>query len=872
MTDNNKKLTTLGLSNRKLGLKAGEKLSISSPSVKQPAAHSANKGRVVVVTKGGKHNPRGGGGGSFSQSSTPSGLTQSEREKRLRAIQDAETAKRRQEERQVEAAYQPAEPVEMQKLEDQPQESNAVAVEEVIVEEVVSDDGVDSEVAAPPAGSRITLASLMRKGKVKNLNSMYRPARPAKKEEPVLAPQPVEQNAVHAKKPAVKEKKEFSYGKKQGYDDLDASESHKPSGGDADKKLSVSQVMMMYGGSGEESGNLGVRRRSLASIRRAREKAKRKMLGDKRSAEKVFREVSIPDFITVQELSSRMAEKTSDVIKALMKLGMMVTVNQSIDADTAELVIGEFGHKVKRVTEAEIESNLLQKIEDVEDSLQSRPPVVTIMGHVDHGKTSLLDALRNTDVAAGEAGGITQHIGAYQVRLENGKMITFLDTPGHEAFTAMRMRGAQVTDIVVLVVAADDGIMQQTVEAISHAKAAQVPIIVAINKIDKPGANSEKVRNELFVHGIVPEEMGGDTMIIEVSAKQKINLDKLEEAILLQADFLELKANPERLAEGAVIESKIDKGRGILATLLVQKGTLNIGDIVVAGTSWGKIRGLVNDKGQSVAKAGPSAPIEIQGLEQAPTAGDEFTVVSNEKAARDLVSFRVERDRQRKLVASKPSSLDVLFRKAGENGLKELPVIIKADVHGSAEAIANSLQKLSTDEIAVKILHNGVGGITESDVTLASASQAIILAFNVRATNQARDLAKTNGIDIKYYSIIYNLVDDIKAAMGGMLSPVTREEILGYADVRQVFDLTKYGKVAGCYVTEGNIKRNANARIIRDNVVIFAGKLKALKRFKEDVREVNSGFECGLSFENYEDIKSGDKIEAYELISEARTL
>lgn len=875
MTENKKKITTLGLSSTKLGLKTGEKLSISTPNVKQSAASGAGKGKVVVVTKGGKSTARSGAVGSSDRAGSVGGLTQSEREKRLRAIKEAELAKKKYEELSQEAKGQAqAAPAQEQQQSEEIRE-DIVAIQSAEIsktqESSSNEEAVASENIEAPI-SRISLDSLMRKGKVKNLNSMYRPPRPAKQEESTIAPPATDLTSGNSKKVNAKDKKDFSYGKKQqNYDDLDTAEPHKPIGNDSDKKISVSQVMMMYG-SGEESGNVGMRRRSLASIRRAREKAKRKMLGEKKIAEKVLREVSIPDFITVQELSSRMAEKTSDVIKALMKLGMMVTVNQSIDADTAELVIGEFGHKVKRVTEAEIESNLLQKIEDVEESLRPRPPVVTIMGHVDHGKTSLLDALRNTDVAAGEAGGITQHIGAYQVRLENDKVITFLDTPGHEAFTAMRMRGAQVTDIVVLVVAADDGIMQQTVEAISHAKAAQVPIIVAINKIDKPGANPEKVKGELFVHGIIPEDMGGDTMIVEVSAKQKINLDKLEEAILLQADFLELKANPDRLSEGAVIESKVDKGRGILATLLVQKGTLNIGDIVVAGTSWGKIRALVNDKGHSVTSANPSTPIEIQGLEQAPTAGDEFTVVANEKAARDLVSFRIERDRQRKLVASKPSSLDVLFRKVGQNGIKELPVIIKADVHGSAEAIATSLQKLSTDEIAVKILYNGVGGITESDVTLASASQAIILAFNVRATNQARDLAKTNGIDIKYYSIIYNLVDDIKAAMGGMLSPVTREELLGYADVRQVFDLTKFGKVAGCYVTEGSIKRNANARIIRDNVVIFDGKLKALKRFKEDVREVNAGFECGLSFENYEDIKAGDKIEAYELISEARTL
>jgi translation initiation factor IF-2 len=611
----------------------------------------------------------------------------------------------------------------------------------------------------------------------------------------------------------------------------------------------------------------------LASIRRAREKAKRKFLGDQhKAAEKIIREVNIPDVITVQELSNRMAEKTADVIKALMKLGLIVTINQVIDADTAELVVTEFGHKVKRVTEHEIETALLQKVEDKLEDLKSRPPVVTVMGHVDHGKTSLLDALRQTDVVAGEAGGITQHIGAYQVTLKDGKLITFLDTPGHEAFTAMRMRGAKVTDIVVLVVAADDGIMQQSIEAINHARAANVPIIVAINKIDKPEANPERVKNDLLSQGLVPESMGGDIMVIEVSAKSKINLDKLEEAILLQAEMLELKASTKRFAEGAVIEAKVDKGRGIVATLLVQRGTLKIGDIVIAGSAWGKIRALINDKGQNINEALPATPVEVLGLEHAPIAGDEFAVVQNEKTARDLVTLRLEREKQKKLIATKAVSLEQLFINAGTDGVKELPVVIKADVQGSVEAIANSLLKLNNQEINVRILHSAVGGITESDVILAGASHAIIIGFNVRPNQQARDLAKQSSVDIRYYSIIYNLVDDVKAAMGGMLSPSIKENVVGYAEIRQVFDLSKFGKIAGCYVVEGMIKRGVMARIVRDSVVVYAGKLKALKRFKDDVKEVNSGFECGMSFENYDDIKVGDRIEAYELTEEARTM
>jgi translation initiation factor IF-2 len=584
------------------------------------------------------------------------------------------------------------------------------------------------------------------------------------------------------------------------------------------------------------------------------------------------REVIVPDFITVGDLANRMAEKAADVIKRLMTLGMMATINQAIDADTAELVISEFGHKIKRVTEADIEADLMQKVTDNPEDLLPRAPVVTIMGHVDHGKTSLLDALRNTDVAAGEAGGITQHIGAYQVKLANNKMISFLDTPGHEAFTAMRMRGAKVTDIVVLVVAADDGIMQQTIEAISHARAAGVVIIVAINKIDKPSADTERVKMELLQHNVVSESMGGDIIIVEVSAKQKIGLEKLEEMILLQADMLELKANPNKPAEGAVIEAKVDKGKGVIATFLVQSGTLRAGDIVVAGSTWGKVRALMNDKSKMVEMAEPSMPIEVWGLESAPIAGDEFLVVPNEKSARDIVELRSERDKQLRHAASKPKSLDVMLKRALDKGIKELPVIIKGDVQGSVEAIAGSLQKLGTNEITVRVLHQAVGGITESDVALATASDAIILGFNVRANAQARDMAKIQGVEIKYYSVIYNLVDDIKAAMGGMLSPIRKENVIGYVEIRDVFDLSKSGRVAGCYVTEGVIKRSAHVRIIRDNVVIYDGKLKALRRFKDDVREVGTNFECGLTFENYDDIKVADKIEVYEVTEQARVL
>ncbi|MFN5381857.1 MAG: translation initiation factor IF-2 [Alphaproteobacteria bacterium] len=868
MVDDKKDNKTLGMKGTKLGVKLGDKLSVNPSAIKPTSNFSSSKGRVVVVTKSAKGHSKPESQSAKPSDSSFSGLTDKERDKRMHAIKMAEQERKFQEEIKRIADVEAA-----QKIAEEDEESGQEAShdfssqgDDVRVTEHTPVRNDNAQVRKPI--QKLDMSALLNKGKVKNLDAMYKAEKPKVEELPEV--QKPAASPAHVKHSAFKPKVEAAPYKKTAAEEEASNVSKKDAFKPAFKKLSVSQLMMVD--SEEGTGNAMSRRRSLASIKRARDKVKRKMMGDQKPQEKLVREVSVPDFITVQDLSGRMAEKAADVIKALMKLGMLVTVNQSIDADTAELVISEFGHKIKRVTEAEIEITLLQKVEDDLALLKPRSPVVTIMGHVDHGKTSLLDALRNTDVVASEAGGITQHIGAYQVTLSDDRSITFLDTPGHEAFTAMRMRGAKVTDIVVLVVAADDGIMQQTVEAISHAKAAQVPIIVAINKIDKPGANSQKVQNELFVHGIIPEEMGGDSIIVEVSAKQKINLDKLEEAILLQAEMLDLKANPDRFAEGAVIEAKVDKGRGVVATLLVQKGALKVGDIVVAGLTWGKIRALINDKGRSVDMALPSAPIEVLGLEQAPTAGDEFTVVTNEKTARDLIALRMEKEKQRKLVASKPASLDSLFKLAKNHGVQSLGVIVKADVQGSLEAITNSLHKLGTDEISVRVLHSAVGGITESDITLATASQSIVIGFNVRANAQARELARVNGIDIKYYSIIYNLVDEIKAAMSGMLSPFVKEEILGYVDVRQVFNLTKYGKIAGCYVTEGIVKRAAHARIIRDNVVIYEGKLKALKRFKDDVKEVNSGFECGLSFENYEDLKVGDKIEIYELTEQNRTL
>ncbi len=609
--------------------------------------------------------------------------------------------------------------------------------------------------------------------------------------------------------------------------------------------------------------------RSLASMRRQREK--RKMAGLEAPQQKVIREVIIPEVITVQELASRLAERGADVIKVLMKMGVMATITQSIDADTAELIATEFGHQVKRVAESDIEIGLHLK-EDDEAQMNPRPPVVTVMGHVDHGKTSLLDALRKTDVVAGEAGGITQHIGAYQVVLHSGDKITFIDTPGHAAFTEMRARGANATDIVVLVVAADDGVKDQTIEAIRHAKAANVPIIVAINKIDKPGADPERVRNMLMQHEIFLEKVGGDILDVEVSAKQGTNLDKLEETILLQAEILDLKANPNRHAEGVIIEAKLERGRGIVATVLVQKGTLKVGDLFVAGAEYGRVRALVDDRGNHITEAGPSVPVEVLGFNGAPLAGDDFVVTNNENQVREISEFRQRRIREAKSALSARGSMEQMFSLIAAGEIKDLPLIIKSDVQGSMEAISGSLAKLATEEVKVNLLHAAVGEITESDVTLAHASHAMIVGFNVRANPQAREAARRDGVDIRYYSIIYDVVDDIKAALGGLLAPTLREKYLGAATIREVFSISKVGKIAGCMVTEGLVKRGAKVRLLRDNIVIHEGSLKTLKRFKDEVKDVREGYECGMAFENYNDIKVGDTIECFEVEEIARTL
>jgi len=620
-------------------------------------------------------------------------------------------------------------------------------------------------------------------------------------------------------------------------------------------KLSVNQVF---------SDGEGGRQRSLAAMKRKQERQRQKAMASQGDREKIVRDVQIPETIVVSELANRMAERVADVVKSLMQMGMMVTQNQSIDADTAELIVSEFGHRVQRVSDADVE-DVIKVEEDSPAELQPRPPVITIMGHVDHGKTSLLDRIRKANVVSGEAGGITQHIGAYQVRTESGAPLTFLDTPGHAAFTSMRARGANVTDIVVLVVAADDAVMPQTIEAINHAKAAKVPMIVAINKIDKPAANPDKVRTDLLQHEVIVEKMSGEVQDVEVSAATGQGLDQLLESIALQAELLDLKANPDRAAEGAVIEAQLDVGRGPVATVLVQRGTLKQGDIFVVGEQWGKVRALINDQGERVKEAGPSVPVEVLGLNGAPEAGDVLNVVQTEAQAREIADYRIQVAKDKRAAAGAATTLDQLLAKAkADENVKELPIVVKADVQGSAEAIVQAMEKIGNDEVRVRVLHYGVGAITESDIGLAEASGAPVMGFNVRANAPARNSANQKGVEIRYYSVIYDLVDDVKAAASGLLGAEIRENFIGYAQIKEVFRVSGVGSVAGCLVTEGVARRSSGVRLLRDDVVIHEGTLKTLKRFKDEVKEVQSGQECGMAFENYDDIRKGDVIEIFE--------
>jgi len=614
------------------------------------------------------------------------------------------------------------------------------------------------------------------------------------------------------------------------------------------------------------------RQRSLASVRRAREREKQRRQDTGAGRDKIARDVVVPEAITVSDLANRMAERAVDVVKYLMKQGQMVRVNDVLDADTAELVVEEFGHIVKRVSESDVEEGFIAE-DDPEESQVTRAPVIAVMGHVDHGKTSLLDALRATDVAAGEAGGITQHIGAYQVQLKGGEKITFLDTPGHAAFSAMRSRGAEATDIVILVVAADDSVKPQTIEAIHHAKAAGTPIIVAVNKCDKPDANPQKVLTDLLQHEIVVEAMSGDVQSVNVSAKKREGLDELTEAINLQAELLDLKANPDRAAEGIVIESQVDKGRGSVATVLVRRGTLKRGDVVVAGSQWGRVRALVNERGQQLDSAEPSVPVEILGLAGAPEPGEVFAVVENEARAREIADYRQRKERQAAgAISGGGASLEQMMARLKQDQTQEMPLLVKADVQGSAEAIKQSLEKLGNDEVRARVIHAAPGGVNESDVLLAKSSGAPVFAFNVRANKQARELAEREGVEIRYYSVIYDVLDDVKNTMEGMLAPEKRENFIGYAEILEVFNITKVGKVAGCRVTEGVVKRGCGVRLLRDDTVLHEGHLKTLKRFKDEVPEVKSGTECGMAFENYDDLQKGDQIECFEVVEIARKL
>ena len=768
-------------------------------------------------------------------------LTEAEREARVRALQQAQTAPREQ----------PAPQYQKLVIKNQPPEPEPIP------------EKAAAELEAMSPAERAREQELAKLRKINEAESEERKKRDAARPTPTITG-----NRVDARPTGVRREFGPDAAPAAPTDDLNKKRGanrfteNKKRGG----KLTVSQVL----NDGFEDRDS--KSPSMAAQRRARERMRLKM-AQMQPTQKQYREVIVPEVITVQELANRMSERMGDVVKKLMGLGIMATGNQPIDADTAELIVTEFGHTIKRVSESDVETGL-KGAEDTEETLQPRPPVVTIMGHVDHGKTSLLDAIRSADVAAGEAGGITQHIGAYQIVTKSNKKITFIDTPGHAAFTEMRARGADVTDIVVLVVAADDSVMPQTVEAISHAKAAGKPMIIAINKCDLPNANPNKVRQELLQYEVVTESMGGDSQSVEVSAKTKKGLDALEEAILLQAEVLHLRANPDHSAVGAVIESRLEQGKGSVATVLVQKGTLKPGDIFVAGTEWGRVRTLHNDRGQLVKAALPGQPTEVQGLTGTPEAGDDFVVVPDEAKAREITEFRMRKKRALHAAKSKGRSLDQMISDIQAGAATLLPVIIKGDVHGSVEAIASALNKVTQEnkEVKVQVLHSGVGAITESDVTLANASKAVIIGFNVRANPQARDMAKRDGVEVRYYSIIYEVIDEVKQLLSGLLSPEMKEKFIGYAEIRKVFNVSKTGKIAGCFVTEGVVKRGSKVRLLRDNVVIHEGTLKTLRRFKDEVRDVQKGYECGMAFEAYDDIKEGDVIEAIEIETTARTL
>ncbi|WP_040609864.1 translation initiation factor IF-2 [Pseudooceanicola batsensis] len=833
MSDNDGKKT--------LGVRGGPR----SGSVKQSFSHGRTKNvvvetkrkRVVVPKPGPAGKSTGGGAASGGSGKRPAGITDAEMERRLKAVQAAK-AREAEEVAQREAEEKARE----KERERRREEAEAKAREEREREEALKAKAEEeerqkreAEEAAKRAAAQAAAPAPQDDGgrSAKAAPSRGGPADRAPRNEP-------------------RNDRDDRGGRGKGRAD-----------GRRSGKLTLNKAL---------SGDEGGRQKSLAAMKRKQERARQKAMGGPVQREKVVRDVQVPEAIMVGELANRMAERVADVVKALMQNGMMVTQNQTIDADTAELIVEEFGHNIVRVSDADVE-DVIKEVEDKEEDLKPRAPVVTIMGHVDHGKTSLLDAIRNAKVVSGEAGGITQHIGAYQVQSDSGQTLTFLDTPGHAAFTSMRARGAQVTDIVVLVVAADDSVMPQTVEAINHAKAAGVPMIVAINKIDKPEADANTVRSELLQHEVIVEQMSGDVQDVEVSAHSGQGLDELLEAIALQAEILELKANPDRAAVGAVIEAQLDVGRGPVATVLVQSGTLRQGDVFVVGEQYGKVRALVNDKGERVKEAGPSVPVEVLGLNGTPEAGDVLNVTETEAQAREIAEYREKSAKEKRAAAGAATTLEQLMQKAKEDeNVTEMPILVKADVQGSAEAIVQAMEKIGNEEVRVRVLHAGVGAITESDIGLAEASGAPVFGFNVRANAPARNAANQKGVEIRYYSVIYDLVDDVKAAASGLLSAEIRENFIGYAQIKEVFKVSGVGKVAGCLVTEGVARRSAGVRLLRDDVVIHEGTLKTLKRFKDEVAEVISGQECGMAFENYEDVRPGDVIEIFEREEVERTL
>ncbi|MEL7090875.1 MAG: translation initiation factor IF-2 [Pseudomonadota bacterium] len=813
---------TLGL--RQGGARPGNvKQSFSHGRTKNVVVETKRK-RVVVPKPGAAKTGTAAPAGDPKK--RPAGISDAEMERRLKAVQAAKA-------REVEEAEKRASEEKAREAERERRRAEAEAKEreEREREEALKAKEEDAKRKAAEAAAAAQAAA----------------AAPAEQ------PKQAQRQATPAATPRKNERERDQRPSNRGRDD----------GGRRSGKLTLNQAL---------SGGEGGRQRSMAAMKRKQERARQKAMGGAQEREKVIRDVQVPEAIVVSELASRMSEKVGDVVKALMNNGMMVTQNQTIDADTAELIVEEFGHTVQRVSDSDVE-DVIKEIEDKDEDLTNRPPVITIMGHVDHGKTSLLDAIRDAKVVAGEAGGITQHIGAYQVKTDAGVVLSFLDTPGHAAFTSMRSRGAQVTDIVVLVVAADDAVMPQTIEAINHAKAAEVPMIVAINKIDKPEANPDKVRTDLLQHEVIVEKMSGEVQDVEVSAITGQGLDELLEAIALQAEILELKANPDRAAQGAVIEAQLDVGRGPVATVLVQKGTLRQGDIFVVGEQYGKVRALINDKGDRVKEAGPSVPVEVLGLNGTPEAGDVLNVTETEAQAREIAEYREKAAKDKRAAAGAATTLEQLMAnaKADEN-VSELPILVKADVQGSAEAIVQAMEKIGNDEVRVRVLHSGVGAITETDVGLAEASGAPIMGFNVRANTPARNSANQKGVEIRYYSVIYDLVDDVKSAASGLLSAEIRENFIGYAEIKEVFKVSGVGKVAGCLVTEGVARRSAGVRLLRDNVVIHEGTLKTLKRFKDEVAEVQSGQECGMAFENYDDIRPADVIEIFEREEITRTL